>query len=74
MLRRFSDLKTASITKEFPMLPEILAKAEMMERITTDSGDNSGLMLVSSVLVSFEGFGRYSVQFTSQDIMAGVKF
>ena len=61
MLQRFSDLKTASTTKEFPKLPEILARAQMMESITTDSRANSGLMTVPSGL--FEGLGPYSVQF-----------
>ena len=55
------------------MLPEVLAKVEMIERITTDSENISELMLVSSVLVSFGEFGPSSVQFTLQDMMAGVK-
>ena len=50
------------------MLPEILAKAEMMDRITTDSG----LMLVSLVLVSFEGLSPNSVQFTTEVMTIGV--
>ena len=47
-------LNKQKMSNEFPKLPEILAKAEMMERITIDCGNNSGFF---GVLASFEGFG-----------------
>ena len=59
ILRRLSDLETARMTKEFPMLPETLAKEQMIERMTTDSVDNSGLpeLRPFSALLSIEGLG-----------------
>lgn len=59
ILRRLSDLETARMTKEFPMLPETLAKEQMIERMTTDSVDNSGLLELRpfSALLSIEGLG-----------------
>lgn len=61
-------MKTAIITKAFPKLPEILARVEIMERITTDAEDNCGLVLVESDVL-FEKLGGYSLQFTIQDMI-----
>lgn len=58
ILRRLSDLETAKMTKEFPMLPETLATEQMIERITTDSSvDNSALLKLFSALELIEGLG-----------------
>lgn len=57
ILRRLSDLKTAKMTKEFPMLPETLATEQMIERITSDSVDNSALLKLFSALELIEGLG-----------------
>ena len=47
------------MTNVFPMLPETLAKEQMIDRMTTDSVDNSGLLELKlfSALVSIEGLG-----------------
>ena len=45
------------MTKEFPMLPETLATEQMIERITTDSVDNSALLKLFSTLELIEGLG-----------------
>lgn len=49
-LLRFSDLKTASITNEFPTHPKVITKVHMEVKITSDPGSNSVRLL--SVLIS----------------------